>query len=228
MNSINQIRATLLVNIFSFVFGLVLLISKFQYLQDENLSHVQILDMLLSDIHYFQSWNIVVYLIYGMSLLHLTVTLFFATKRTMPQIATGFLVVGSVWSGYMLCSGGIAISLINSISKIYKYNSELAVEIWISGSLVHESIGGGNELVGAIWLGLISYIYPKGKGLSMATKRFGYVVAFLGLCTLFDPYETFSSLFGVGLILWFLLLYTVVPTSFQTWIIRKKHARVCE
>lgn len=79
MNSINQARAALLVNIFSFVYGLVLLISKFQYLQDEQFTHSQILDMLLLDIQYFLSWNIIIYLTYGLSLLHLTVTLFFCS-----------------------------------------------------------------------------------------------------------------------------------------------------
>lgn len=228
MNSINKARAAVFVNVFCFVYGLVLLISKFQYLQDEQLTHSQILDMLLTDIHYFLSWNIIIYLIYGLSLLHLTVTLFFAAKRKTPQTATGFLVMGSIWSGYMLFSGGLAVELINSVAVLYQNNRELAVKIWITGSLIHESVGGGNELIGAIWVGLISYMVPHQKGISTATKRFGYVTTFSGLCTLFESYEIFSSLFGVALILWFLLLYIVLPTSFQTWKGRESCTRARE
>lgn len=217
MTSLNKARASLLICILCFMYGFWLLVSKFHYLNDTNFLPQQTLELLVLDSNHFITWNVVVYLVYGVSLLYLTINLFFHVRQKEPELAIGILVMGGIWSGFMFLSGGLAIELINSVKGLHTLNSELAIEVWTIGSLLHESIGGGNELIGAIWVGLISSALPSRIGATLAAKLFGYAVTFFGLCTLFESSETFASLFGATLIFWFLLLHLALPTSFFIW-----------
>lgn len=217
MTSLNKARASLLINILCFMFGFWLLVSKFHYLNDKNVLPQQTLELLVLDSNHFILWNVVVYFVYGVSLLYLTINLFFNVRQKEPELAIGILVMGGIWSGLMFLSGGLAIELINSVEGLQALNCELAIEVWTIGSLLHESIGGGNELIGAIWVGLISCALPSRIGATLVTKFLGYAATFFGLCTLFESSETFASLFGVTLIFWFLLLHVSLPTSFFIW-----------
>ncbi|WP_391090192.1 hypothetical protein [Vibrio sp. NH-UV-68] len=76
-------------------------------------------------------------------------------------------------------------------------------------------------LIGAIWIGLISYALPAHKWMTTSTKITGYVASVLGLSTLFDSSETFAILFGALLIFWFLLLFAALPKTFTSWEVKK-------
>lgn len=216
MSSLDKARVALLINISCFVFGFWLLVSRFNYLHDKNLVPKQILEMLVLDRHHFIVWNLFVYVAFGLSLLYLTVNIFFCVKKRTPELAIGILIMGGVWSGFMLLSGGLAIELINSVVDHHTRNRDLAINVWVIGNLLHESVGGGNEIIGAIWVGLISCALPSRKRITIGTKFIGYIATVLGLCTIFESSETFASLFGSLLILWFMLLFVAFPKAFTS------------
>ncbi|USD68048.1 hypothetical protein [Vibrio sp. SCSIO 43136] len=217
MNTSTMVRLALLVNCACFGYGIGLLLTKFSYLQDEQYTEQQVLERILLDSAYFSSWHIVIYLVFGLSLLSLTINLFITAKKHSPHLATGLLVMGGIWSGFMLLSGGLAIELLNQVADIYPNDPEFGTQIWITGQLLLESIGGGNELIGAVWVALIALLLPKHKGLSTLTKWLGLLIAATGTGTLFDSTETLASLFGITLIIWFLLLYCVSPNVIAAW-----------
>ncbi|WP_391090193.1 hypothetical protein [Vibrio sp. NH-UV-68] len=135
MTSLNKARASLFINIFCFMFGFWLLVSKFHYLHDKSLFPKQVIEMLQLDRYHFIIWNLFVYAVFGVSLLYLTVVIAFYLKKHKPQLATSILTIGGGWSGFMLLSGGLAIELINSVVGLYTQNLDLAIDVWVVGSL---------------------------------------------------------------------------------------------
>ena len=82
-------------------------------------------------------------------------------------------------------------------------NPEQAMTIWSSISIVTEGLGGGNEIVGGLWVLLISIAALKTKVFSKASSFLGIVVGIVGIMTVY-PLDIFTKIFGLTQILWFL------------------------
>lgn len=214
MNEMRKAQISLAVNVCCFAYGLVILVANFGYLSDSNLTSQQTLTMLLQDVRLYVSWNLVVYLIYGVSLFFLSISLFSLTKKHSLEGAYGLLLAGGIWSGFMLLSGGISIETINRVSELYPLNSEAATNLWMTTGVIQESAGGGNEIIGALWVYMVSRTLPNRKGLLQTSRLIGFSITILGLGTIVESGEIFASLFGILLIVWFLLLFKVLPAAF--------------
>ncbi|MHA2938191.1 hypothetical protein ACXJY6_07815 [Vibrio sp. RC27] len=214
MTSIKQAQYALVVNLVCFAYGFALLVGNFTYLDGPfNHSHT-ILESLLSDVYLYISWNVAIYFVYGISLFVLSLSFFNLTRKVSPDVAIAMLIIGSIWSGFMLLSGGISIEAIHQISKLYPENSQAAIDLWLMLGVIQESVGGGNELVGSIWISLVSLLLVAEDKLSRTTKWIGFSIAIIGLGTLVESGDVFASLFGVAFIAWFLLMIKVLPLAF--------------
>jgi len=75
--------------------------------------------------------------------------------------------------------------------------------LWSSVSTISEGLGGGNEIVGGIWVLLISIIALKGQLFSKPLIFLGVLVGIAGILTIY-PLEIFTEIFGISQIIWFL------------------------
>ncbi len=71
-------------------------------------------------------------------------------------------------------------------------------------------LGGGNELVGGLWVLLVSIAGWRTRALPRALNAVGIVSAAAGLITVIPGFEDVGMVFGLGLIVWFAWLGTVL------------------
>ena len=64
-------------------------------------------------------------------------------------------------------------------------------------------LGGGNEVVGALWILLLSWAALRAGGLPRALNYLGVVISVAGLLTLVPALEMMGVIFGLGSIVWF-------------------------
>ena len=79
-------------------------------------------------------------------------------------------------------------------------------------SVITESIGGGNELVGGLWVLLISVAAIQADWLPRKLNYLGLLVGIAGIATVY-PDELFTEIFGVSQIVWFIWLGVCLLTQ---------------
>lgn len=98
-----------------------------------------------------------IYVIFGVVLSVLVLGLYekHSALKTLylSKLATLF---GVLWVGLVIASGMIFSIGLGSVVDLIPINIERAAETWHLITLLTESLGGGNELVGGIWVFLIS------------------------------------------------------------------------
>lgn len=110
-----------------------------------------------------------------------------------------------MWVGLVIASGFISVIGLDAVVNLARTNVEKASETWHIVTLLTESLGGGNELVGGIWVLLISLCNLYSKIFSKWLNYIGLFVGAAGIATIY-PADIFTELFGVSQIIWFVFM----------------------
>jgi hypothetical protein len=153
--------------------------------------------------------NLFIYVVFGIFLAVLVLALHERLKvksMALSQIATIF---GLIWVGLVIASGMISNIGLNAVIELSVDEPEQARSVWLAVNAVAEGIGGGNEIVGGLWVLLLSIAALKGDALS---KKLNYLGAFVGLAGILTVYpaEILTVIFGLSQIVWFLWLGLVM------------------
>lgn len=74
---------------------------------------------------------------------------------------------------------------------------------WHAASVVQDSLGGGIEVVGALWVLLVCIAAYRSRGLPRPLAVLGVVLGLAGISTLAPKLaDTAGTVFGLGLIIW--------------------------
>lgn len=167
-------------------------------------NRVQKLDYILEHAALFQLWNVIIYVIFGVALVVLAVSLhrlLGASKSLLIAFATPF---GLIWSGLVIASGMIANVGLSAISGIYARSAEEAANAWAVIGIVQDGIGGGVELVGGIWVLLVSVSSMiSGEVLPKWLNWVGFAVGAAGIATVVPALSELGAVFGLTQIIWF-------------------------
>ncbi len=153
----------------------------------------------------FSAINFLMYVIFGCFLSFLVVTLYEELKHTDNVIVSIGAVFGVIWVGLVIASGMLSTIGLNQSLKMMSDGTSVAFNTWNIVSLIVESIGGGNELVGGAWVLLLSIAALKGQMYSRYLNYFGLFVGVAGLSTVY-PNEIFTEIFGIFQMVWFVWL----------------------
>lgn len=153
----------------------------------------------------FSTIYFLMYIVFGVFLAVLVIGLHEKLKHTKnPAITIGSL-FGVIWVGLVIASGMISnIGLAHAID-LMDASPEKAFETWTVVSLIAESLGGGNELVGGLWVLLVSAVALQAGEFSRTLNYLGLVVGVAGIATLY-PADALTEIFGVTQIVWFIWL----------------------
>jgi len=149
--------------------------------------------------------NIVIYVLFGVLLAVLVIAIHSRLKVFSPVISQIASVFGLIWVGLVIASGMIGNIGLNSVIELGVKEPEQAMLIWSSVSIVIEGLGGGNEIVGGIWVLLLSIASIKDKSFPKPFIFLGVLVGLAGILTIY-PLDLFTEIFGLSQILWFILL----------------------
>ena len=145
------------------------------------------------------------YVVFGVLLAVLVIGLHERLKHTNNPVVTIGSVFGVIWVGLVIASGMISnIGLAHAIG-LMDTSPEKALDMWTTVSAITISIGGGNELVGGLWVLLISAAAIQEGWLPRTLNYLGYFVGIAGIATIY-PDELFTEIFGVTQIVWFIWL----------------------
>ena len=157
-------------------------------------------NQLLFSIIYF-----LMYVVFGVLLAVLVIGLHERLKHTNNPVVTLGSLFGVIWVGLVITSGMISNIGLDYAIGLMDANPEKALDIWIIVSVITESIGGGNELVGGLWVLLISVVAIQERSLPRTLNYLGYLVGIAGIATIY-PEELLTEIFGVSQIVWFIWL----------------------
>lgn len=153
----------------------------------------------------FSMMNFLVYIVFGIFLSMLVICLHEKLKQTNnPAVSIGSI-FGVIWVGLVIASGMISNIGIAHAIDLMNVNPDKALDLWVIISVITESIGGGNELVGGLWVLLISVVAIQACWLPRTLHYLGCFVGIVGIATVY-PCEIFTEIFGLSQIVWFFWL----------------------
>ncbi|MDC8830609.1 DUF4386 family protein [Alteromonas gilva] len=153
----------------------------------------------------FSLFYFLMYAVFGIFLAILVVGLYEKLKQTNDPMLKVGSVFGVVWVVLVMASGMLATVGLSHALKLNDVSAGKALDTWNLISVLIESLGGGNELVGGLWVLLISIVAIKAKQFPRGLNYLGVMVGCSGIATLY-PDELFTEIFGITQIIWFLLL----------------------
>lgn len=164
----------------------------------------------------FQAWSLFIYVAFGVALVVLAVSLHERLKvhaHDLIGIATPF---GLIWAGLVIASGMVAIVGLEMVATIHARDVAHATYTWSAVAAIQNGLGGGVELVGGVWVLLISAASYQAPGFPKALGYLGIVVGVAGILTVVPTLKDLAIVFGISQILWFawigvVLLRQVAP-----------------
>ncbi len=146
--------------------------------------------------------NFSMYVLFGIFLAVLVLALHERLKMNTPILSQIASIFGVVWVGLVIASGMISNIGLAAALELSVKEPEQAMTLWRAISAVVEGLGGGNEIVGGVWVLLLSIAALKGKELQKTLSYLGLFVGIVGVLTIY-PAEVFTEIFGISQIVWF-------------------------
>jgi len=197
----------------TYVVGMVLLFSVLApsgYGMDDA-DPAQIVGFLAANQVLMYSWNLIIYVVNAICLVVLSLALFERLRDGAPglaQVATAF---GLIWATLVLGSGMIANINLGETVALFPINPEQAAEHWKILDTVEEGLGGGNEIVGSLWVVLLSWAALRSAIGPRVLNFLGLVIGVAGLATIVPVLsDTGAAIFGLGFIVWFIWIGIVL------------------
>lgn len=159
--------------------------------------------------------NLAMYVIFGLLLAVLVLALHQRMKIKAPVLSQVASVFGVVWVGLVISSGMIANIGLSAAIDLSVKNTEQAMTLWVVVNTVVEGLGGGNEVVGGLWVLLLSVAGLKVTELPKLLNGLGLFIGSVGICTVY-PAEILTEIFGLGQIVWFSWLGVTMLASRQS------------
>ena len=153
----------------------------------------------------FSAINFLMYIIFGCLLAIVVIGIYQKLVDKCPALVQVATLFGAVWVGLVVASGMISNIGLASVLNIASENSDRALEVWDVINIIVESLGGGNELIGGLWVLLLSVAAVKAKEFSLPLNYLGVIVGSVGILTVY-PAEILTEIFGVSQIIWFFWL----------------------
>jgi hypothetical protein len=170
-----------------------------------NTDPVQTAAFLIDNQAVLYIWYLIIYVIFGIFMVVLSLAMRERLQTNAPalaQIATAF---GLIWAGLVIASGMVANVGIGAVVDLYAQDPAQAATVWTAVHAVVVGLGGGNEIVGGLWILLVSWAAWQGGALAKGLNGLGLVVGTAGiLTTVFPTVDALGAVFGLGSIVWFI------------------------
>ena len=155
-------------------------------------------------------WNLIAYVIFGAFLVVLSLALYARLKDGSPALAQTATAFGLIWAGLMFASGMVANIGAGAIIDVYGRDPVQAGAAWLALDFVVGGLGGGNEIVGGLWVLLLSWAALQTGTLPKALNYLGLLVSAAGIVTIVPALGEVGAIFGLGSIVWFIWLGIVM------------------
>lgn len=170
---------------------------------DEVRSDLERLRFVIDNKTLFQVWHVLIYVIFGLVLIPLTIVInenFKTASLFGTQVAP---VLGFIWAGLVISSGMINTVGMETISDLIEQDPSAALNAWQIIGSIQNALGGGVEIVGGLWVFLISVYGLKQSVFPRFLNYLGLLVGGAGILTIVPGLGDLGLIFGLSQIIWF-------------------------
>jgi hypothetical protein len=155
-------------------------------------------------------WNVVIFIVFGLALVPVALALHERLRGGSPALAQAAAAFGLIWVGLVLAAGMVTNIGIGTVADLNDTDPARAETVWSALDSVQNGLGGGNEIAGGVWVLLVSLAALRTAALPKGLNYLGAVAGVAGLVTIVPPLEAVGAVFGIGLIVWFVWLGSVL------------------
>lgn len=146
-----------------------------------------------------------IYILFSFGIILLATYLYLKLKAQQPILALLSLITGVIWATILIASGFITMGVTTLLMNGTPVSELLST--WQAIDIISNALGGGNELIGGVFTGLVSLALYRARSSSMVTSLLGALVFIGGIISAL-PYLTDIGIgiFVISQILWFFTL----------------------
>jgi hypothetical protein len=150
---------------------------------------------------------LVTYVVFGVALAVVSLSLHERLKALAPGTMRVATAIGLLWAFVLVASGMVFNAGMAAVVDLHATDPAQAAQIWRAIEPVTEGLGGsGGELLGGLWVLLVSLVGLRAGGFSKPLARLGVVLGVVGLVSVVPPLNDAAIAFGMIQILWFVWL----------------------
>ena len=128
------------------------------------------------------STNLLMYVFFGVFLIVLSLALYDRLKSGAPAIMQVATAIGIIWAGSLIASGMVSNAGIAPVIALHANDPAQAALLWQGIEAVSIGLGNGNgEILGGLWMLLVSWAALKTGGLPKGLNFLGLLVGAVGL-----------------------------------------------
>ncbi len=147
------------------------------------------------------------YVVFGIALSVLALALYERLKPAAPALLQIATAVGLIWAVMLIASGLVFNAGMGAVVTLYPANPAQAASMWQAIEPVSDGLSSSNgEMLGGLWVLLVSISALRVGRFSRALGWFGVVVGAIGLASAIPPLADVAILFGLTQIGWFVWL----------------------
>ena len=188
---------------------------------------VQQVALMADNLSFLYTLHLLVYVVWGIFMVVLALALYERLKAGSPAIAQTATVFGMFWGCVIIIAGMIHNVGMQTVVELYGKDPTQAGTVWLTIHSVFAGLGGANEVIGGIWILLLSWAALRTGALSKVLNYLGVVVGVAGIISIVPALaEMFIAIFALGQIVWFIWLGIVMLRSSKSAAVQKPAAFV--
>ena len=147
---------------------------------------------------------LITYVLFGIVLAVLSLTLYRRMKDEAPVLMQAATAVGLIWAVVLVASGLVFNYGMETVVALNGGHPDQAVAVWQAIEPVTEGLGGaGGEILGGLWVLLVSWAALRTGRLPKILGALGVVVGLAGIVSIIPAVRDAGMVFGLLQIVWF-------------------------
>lgn len=188
----------------TFVFGLAMFVTLLiDYTTAADSSEA--VEFLVDNRFALHVWNTTITIVFGIALVPLVLALRDRLGDAGPLVRIAS-VFGFLWTGVIIAAGMVANIGYGVVADLFETNPDTARTVWSALDAVQNGLGGGNEVIGGVWVLLLSVAALGLRAFPRWLNYLGLAMGVAGLLTVVPVLEDVGAVFGIGLIVWFVVV----------------------
>ena len=154
---------------------------------------------------------LITYVVFGIVLAVLALALHQRLASAGPVITPVATAVGLMWACVLVASGMVFNAGMAAVADVYPADPGRAASIWQAIEPIAQGLGGaGGEILGGLWILLVSFAGLRTAGLPKALTWLGVAAGIVGVLSVIPALNDAAQAFGLLLIGWLVWLGIVM------------------
>ena len=172
---------------------------------------VQKVALMVDNQAFLHIMHLLIYVVWAVFLVVLALALYERLKAGSTAMVQTATVFAMIWACVIIAAGTIYIAGMENVIDLYGKDPAQAATVWLAIDSVIEGLGGSNELLGGIWILLISWAALRGGALPRVLNYLGVAIGVAGILSIVPALaELLIYIFALGQIVWFVWLGIVM------------------